>query len=279
MGRPRLAGLLVRCVLFAVLLPAAAVRVYIARRDDVGVFLLLGVCIALYVVVLFWGFVTIELRHLRAYRSFREQWARMDAGLVPDVPLVGAAVAAFEADPAVRKYTAELVGAGFHHAGDMGRSGAGEVMRVARVFLAPDGVTYLVVWCLRADCVGADVRIGLWPSRVRLTAETPFAGGAWVESANTEFTDRRPWVSPGSLIRSVPGVADPVEFYRDHASAVAVFAIEHALSATEHGSFAGYVQQQATRLEEYRRHRLDHPYSWGEHLRWYLQWSRQEYRG
>ena len=46
-----------------------------------------------------------------------------------------------------------------------------------------------------------------------------------------------------------------------------------------HERFDLYVRRQEALNEEERRLMVDDPYTWGDHLRWYLQTPRREYRG
>ena len=57
------------------------------------------------------------------------------------------------------------------------------------------------------------------------------------------------------------------------------FADEKGLTPARHERFEEYVRRQEIISEEERQYHSDHPYSWRDHLRWYLQWPRKEIRG
>jgi hypothetical protein len=74
-------------------------------------------------------------------------------------------------------------------------------------------------------------------------------------------------------------VTDPSVLVRRHAEAAARFADETGRSPLRHERFELYVRRQDAIHEDERQQFADHPYSWADHLRWYLQSPRREHRG
>jgi hypothetical protein len=84
---------------------------------------------------------------------------------------------------------------------------------------------------------------------------------------------------PGILHRVFPPTTDPIQFYQAHSAAVEEFAAREGLSLARHERMEEYVLRQKRISEEDYQFFRDHPYSLGDHLRWYLQWPRREQRG
>jgi hypothetical protein len=216
---------------------------------------------------------------IRMYRLTRRLYDRLHAA---DARPVEAAGDAGLDNPWVRKYTAELEAAGFARAGDLAWGPAGEAEVAARVFLAPDGVTYLAVSCLTRlrDVGGPGTDYRLWPGEVWFGVRTFFPDGQRVESTCGRSAGflrvRGPW---GHRLRVFPEVGDPVELAHLHAAEVVRFAAETGQAPLRHESFDGYVRRAATAHDEEQEAYAGRPYAWRDHLRWYFQWPRAEYRG
>jgi hypothetical protein len=196
------------------------------------------------------------------------------------VPLSAHEAATRLADPVSRKYLAELSTAGFVLIGGVAVLTRGEFGSLQRVFAAPDGITYLVLICYSHVARNPDLIMHLWPQFVLLKAYSFLTGGARIESASAlsyGFWKQR--VGPNNLIRFVRDVEDPIEFSSNHAAAAAAFATERGLTSTRHERFEDLFRRQAAIHEEQRHQYLDRSFTWSDHLRWYLQWPRKEFRG
>jgi hypothetical protein len=75
-----------------------------------------------------------------------------------------------------------------------------------------------------------------------------------------------------------PDVHDPAEFARLHMAMVAEFAEETGRRPVPHERFELVIRRHEASHEEERQRYVDHPYTWGDHLHWYLQRPRKEYR-
>jgi hypothetical protein len=172
--------------------------------------------------------------------------------------------------PSVRKYAADLEAAGFAHAGDWVRSPADETGSIRRVFRAPDGVTYLSLICRSR---------GVWPAAVEVQAQTFFPDGWRVESTNAP-ADGFWWgrTNAAHVFRVFPDAAEPLELFAGHAAEVARAAAKANRVPAPHERFERFIAYQEAICEEERRQWALHPYSWGDHLRWYIDRPRKEYR-
>ena len=89
--------------------------------------------------------------------------------------------------PPVRKYTADLVAAGFRDAGDLTANDPNSES-VFRLFFAPDGLSYLVVvFNFSSDMSNADW-VALWPAKVIFLASTYFSDEHCLTSTNQSGT-------------------------------------------------------------------------------------------
>src|SRR5438874_2890401 len=141
--RPRLPGLVGRWLTFAAALAAIGYGCYeLVEANHWPAAVLLGAW-GLFVAWMFSFFVRGEAQlFFTGHRRFRAGYTKLYEESVRLVPLTRAeADAGPELDnPWGRKLTADLLAAGFAHAGDM-RVEAGGTVSVFRVFHAPDGVT------------------------------------------------------------------------------------------------------------------------------------------
>jgi hypothetical protein len=270
-GRPRLLGLLIRFVLIVGIVFASAWMGYRAvvfhAKDRVGYFsitLLIGLR-------LLWVFLSTELGLLFTYRKERRAYAKVFDDPHRYATLTSDQATAFGDDPAIRKYTADLTSEGFVLMGDVVSTSVTDLSSGFRVFRAPDGFTYLVLICARKT---------LWPAYIRLKAQTFFQGGGRADSFSGEdFGYTRHPVGHDTLRCVFPAVTDPVRFYWQHTTAVETFATEKNLIPVRHERLEDYVRRQEVISEEVCQYFHAHPYSWGDHIRWYLQWPRWKQGG
>jgi hypothetical protein len=179
----------------------------------------------------------------------------------------------------VRKYTADLEAAGFVIAGDLVIDPQSFARSVLRVFRAPDGVTHFaLIFALTTAKDPAD-SFFTWPAQVSFVAHTIFADGGYAASINGRAQGyRRKRTGPEVQVRVFPDEKDPLEFVRKHAKAAAAFAQAGARRVLPNTDFADFVRRQDAMLDEEQRSCVGSPYTWGDHLRWYLQTPRRIFR-
>jgi hypothetical protein len=282
-GRPRLRGLLIRCLVLAAC-TAGVVAVFLAiaqaqlQIKPRLIWLILPVALAAAVGWFFWTFVVTELKLLFSFKSQRAEFADHYEKPARYAILTPNETSAFEDDPAVRKYTADLKAEGFLVTGDVEPIGGGTVYRT---FRAPDGVTYFVMICVRTQGDDPSTRHLVWYATVTFQAQTFFSGGGRVDSVNVAgaYGYLRYPPAPSVLLRVFPDVTDPLQLYWLHKEAADAFATEKGLTPRRHEQLEDYVRRQEAINDEERLYYHTRPYSWSDHLRWYLQLPRTEQHG
>jgi hypothetical protein len=280
LGQPRLVGLLVRCAVFAVLIAGLVAAVWWGVETEHWLALAAVAVWGWIVLMLAWFFVRTEAKLLFAgYRQFHTGYSRLYAEAVRVVPLARAAADARLANPTARKYAADLEAAGFTSLGDTQSEPPVSGDHAFRVFLAPDGVTYLTVIFTLSTHADPDQGFRMWPAGVAFLAHTYFPDGGRVSSMHGRHIGyRKKRSGPEHLVRLFTDVDDPVELVRRHREVVLDFAKETGRAPLPHERFDQYVRRQNENQEEERRLYADAPYTWGDHLHWYLQTPRREYR-
>jgi hypothetical protein len=281
LGKPRLAGLLGRCLVFGLALGGLGLIGYVLAQTEKWFWLLLLAVGLWWVPLLFVTFARNEARlWLVGFRLFHAIYAKLYEEAHRLGPPSPAAAKMVADDPRVRKYTADLEAAGFVRAGDLmtdpplGGEGA------FRVFRAPDGVTHLTLVCTFTTANDAEQAFHNWPCEVSFLAHTIFADGGYAASVSGRGNGyRRKRTGPEVLVRVFPDETDPQEFVRLHAKAAAEFAEETGRRARPQESFAEFARRQDAILEDERRFFHGNPYTWGDHLRWYLQRPRNVFLG
>jgi hypothetical protein len=280
LDRPRLGGLLARgagltgaCLVFgatSLVLVAGWVKV----PGLVGApGLMAAVLLTIAAARLLWKFFRHEARLLFSYRFLREAAAAEYAWPARYAVPTAEAASRLAADPAVCKHTADLAAEGFVVLCDVATEPVATARSAYRVFRAPDGVTYLALYCTHA---------GAWPAAVRPQAQTFFPGGGRVDTvgvATYGYGYRKYPTGPACLIRVDPAPGDPLDFYEAHRAAAEAFALENGLVPERHTGAEEYNRRQEAIGDEERQHFRTHPYSWADHLRVYLQLPRREQRG
>lgn len=280
LGKPRLARLLIRAGVLAPSLAAFGVGCF--WLWDAGRHLILAP-VVLMTIIVFWlsiTFVRIESRMWRfGYSQLNALYTEFDQESPRLVPLTHAESAAAEYDPLVRKYTADLTSAGFVLLGDARfvPENIGEVY--FRVFGAPNGTTYLAVVYQHSNTLEAGKVYRFWPAFTSFSCHTFLRGGGATASMNgPRHGYRRKRSGPECLVRVFPEMKDPVAFAQLHAEATAKFAADTGNTPLRQARFDEFVRLQNGLLDEERRLYADRPYTLGDHLHWYLQWPRREYR-
>jgi hypothetical protein len=151
----------------------------------------------------------------------------------------------------------------------------------ARSFLAPDKINYLTLACNLVQLGNVpENQFRIWPAQIVFRAQTFFSGGGRVDSVGPSiYSFWMPRVGHDVLLQVAKASADPIEFFQSHVESADQFAQERVLAPVPHKRFDDLIRSQEGIFEEERQYFLDHPYSWVNHLRWYLQWPRKETRG
>lgn len=280
LGRPRLRGLVLRSLIFAGLFTALVAGFWWAVGTERWAWLLVLVAASGLVSLLAWFFVRNEAAlWVQGYRQFHTRYRRQYEEAAKLVPVSRAVADEKLAQPAGRKYTADLGAAGFTLFGDVRPEPQVGGDGVIRVFLAPDGVTYLTVIVTlsthpdRAD--GFDV----WPAAVVFLAYTFFPDGGRVTSMHGRHIGyRAKRTGPEHVARLFVDADDPVELVRLHREAVLEYAKESGRAPLGHERFDQFLRRQNDLQDEEARLYADAPYTWGDHWHWYLQTLRREYR-
>jgi len=281
LDKPRLAGLLTRVLILVGLLAAfSSVSYWLWETNRVPMLAPVGPL----TVFLFWVlsiFLRTEIRVWRfGYKQLNALYAEFDQESPRLVPLTHSESAQAGNDPYARKFTADLIAAGFALLGDARLTPAGIGRVFYRVFGAPDGMTYLAVVHQSTNTLEAGKEYHFWPSFASFACHTFLRGGAAAASLNGQRHGyRRKRSGPERFVRVFPEKNDPVAFVQLHAEAVAKFVSETGNSPLRHARFEEYIRLQNALAEEERCLFADSPYTLGDHLHWYLQIPRREYRG
>jgi hypothetical protein len=278
-GKPRLAGLLIRGIIFSTLLVGLAALFLDAIDEEKWLLLILHGSFASWIVWLAFVFVRKEARSIfSGYRRFHKGYKRVCDETTKFVPVSRAEADKLLGHPWGRKYPSELEAAGCTHVGDIRSEPAVSEGGLTRVFLTPDGMTYLNVLFVTSTNRNAASGFLLWPASVLFLAYTYFPNGGRVSSLNGLHSGyRRKRSGKEQIVRLFPGLGDPVELLQRHAAAVEEHSQVIGLSPLRLLGFEAYLRRLSDDHEEHRRMYADCPYTWGDHIRWYLQMPRREY--
>ncbi|HSQ56872.1 MAG TPA: hypothetical protein VLM40_14110, partial [Gemmata sp.] len=176
-------------------------------------------------------------------------------------------------DPAVKKYTADLLAQGFTLMGDVVDGAVAQPTALYRTFRLPDGETYFVLTC-RFDQT--------WPGSIQFQGRTLLDDGGRVDTVaaeNGRYLYLRYPVASGVLSRYAPRITNPIELCSIHKDTVAEFSRLTNLFPVRQLSFEKFALLQKAVIEGEYAYYCVHPYSLRDHLRWCLQWPRREQRG
>jgi hypothetical protein len=282
LDQPRLDGLLVRVGLFCALFAGLGVAVHQLIQHHRSIWLLLLAAPAWCVLWLIAAFVQNEGRlWFRGYRLFRDRFTRLYETSLKHTALSRAEADARLDHPWARKYTAELESAGFTYAGDIQIEPDLNGDNLIRVFYAPDRTTYLNVLFCMSTSPDPVQSLRLWPAAVSFLAHTYYADGGRAASISGKASGYRKNRSGADcMLRVFPDTDDPVAFTRLHAAAAEAWAQENGRTPLRHEPFNLYLRRQDEIHQELQQVYAQTPcYTWGDHLHWYLQSPRREFRG
>jgi hypothetical protein len=246
LGKPRLAALFLRVMIFAVLFVALGAGGYWAWDSGHSLwFFPLGLLVLIFSWLL-WQFVKIE-RHFwcNGWAQFRAMYSKLNDESPKLVPATSIEQSGAASDAYIRKYTAELIAAGFIPLGDVRFEPviAGEL--AGRIFAAPDGTTYLGALFQSTNRFDPVKEYRYWPAAVSFVCHTYLTGGGYAASMNgPRHGYRRKRTGPECLSRVFPDEHDPIEFAQLHAEAVAKFVAETGNAAQRHLRFEEYLRRQ-----------------------------------
>jgi hypothetical protein len=281
LDKPRLAGLLKRSLMFLTLIAVLGFALF----DFVGREWWLGLVpialLGLFVLWVAWQFAKNEFQLLFAgYGEFRSRYAQNYEQAVKVVPL-----ARMEAEPRLdnpwaRKYTAELESAGFRYAGDCRLEPELQGDCVIRIFFAPDGVSYLNLLFSMSTSAESETSSRMWPACVGFLAHTFFTDGGMASSINgSNGGFRKKRTGPEYRTRVFVDADAPIDFARLHAVFAEEFANETGQTPLRQEGVDAYLRRHNALHDQERQLFMDDPYTWGDHLRWYLQAPRREFLG
>ncbi len=281
LGKPRLAGLLWRSVFLTAAVAMLGIGGY--WLWEAGRLLMLAP-LAFLMIIHSWLlilFVWIESRVWSVgHAQLRALYAEFDQESPGLIPLTSAESARAGSDPFLRKYTADLAAAGFVLLGDARLVPASVGAVFFRVFGAPDGTTYLAIVQQSSNTLEGGKELRFWPAFASFVCHTFLRGGGYAASMNgPRHGYRRKRSGPECLVRVFPEEEDPAVFARRHAEAVARFAEQTGDQPLRTARFEEYTRHLNALSDEERRLYADSPYTLGDHLHWYLQILRREYRG
>jgi hypothetical protein len=279
---PRLGGLLLRLLLFTV---AFALGVNMAAfLLATGLWYLLAFPV-LWILLFGWLFTAFVGQQLRLFfrgrAAFHRAYSRVYAKYSRILPLPPEEAVPRLDNPWARKYTAELLAVGCTHTGLYRLEDEAAGRNVISLFLAPDGVTYVIVMVLLGGSApGHEPVVHLnWPALVNLWSETWFVDGARFASINSRHEgNRRKLTGPEMQMRVFRDVTDPAELLHRHTEAMRRFAAATGREPARHTSAAEFIRLHEHIQEVYRQLYKKAPYTWTDHLYWYLGLVRRAYR-
>ncbi len=226
----------------------------------------------------FWVLLKIEYRFLfKAYAQFRTMYQTMHETTPRIVALSTQESKLFEENLAVRKHTADLLTAGYRLIGDLQQT-PGANGGVNRVFQAPDEVSYLGLFFLSGPPSAETDGHAFWPANVTFFAHTFFTDGGWaVSMSGRSHGFRKKRTGSECSIRIFPDATDPLKFAVMHAAAAERFAMSTSRQACRNLPFEEYIRRQQAITDEAMAIFQEYPYTWSDHIHWYLQRIRKEY--
>jgi hypothetical protein len=174
-------------------------------------------------------------------------------------------------DPAVRKFTRDVLDAGFDFVGDVASVPLDRAEVIYRIFHAPDRVTSMALICYTHNLSGGE-GYAMWPAMVTFECQTFFSDGGRIDSVNHgSHPSYAREHAPSTRLLAFPDATDPVSLYRAHRAAVDAAEGETSATPLRHEAFDIYLRRQEAISEAEVRGFAAHSYSWWDHLRWYLQ--------
>ncbi len=278
---PRLGGLLSRFAFFSALLGAIGLGAWWSYQEKNWLLLTFAAFASGPLLLLFFFFLRNEWRLWElGFRRFRAAYGKLYSEATRHIALKRVEADAVLENPWTRKYTADLESAGFRYAGDIRLESTHAVGQgIFRAFFGLDGCSYLTVFFHLATPEDQDPHFKNWPAAVAFLGHTFFADGGYVTCVSGRSVGyRKKRTGPEHLMQIFPDVDDPVEFARLHAVTAARFGRDTSRRSLPHQPFDYYLRKLGELSDEERRLFVDHPYSRGDHLHWYLQSIRSTYR-
>ncbi len=270
--RPRGAAL-VRRLAAAVLIPFLAAVMFIVGDE----FEQPGWFLPPFVMLVPWACFTFAFMRLEYQRLFTlypqyRAWYKWRFSVVER-----AAVLSFEGarqwtiNPAVRKLSADLDAAGFVRVGDFSTFSEAVSTGVTRAYYAPDGHTYVLLYFHFETEPGPD-QMQLWPAAVGTVCRTYLSAGTRCDTSSVEsYLGRLGRKEPAVRRQVLPTTTHAVEVFEAHAKLIGACMVESDESTLALEPLEDYLVRHAAVAEGRNALYLKRPYSWRDHLRWYLQ--------
>ena len=269
-GQPRLGRLFLRCAVLTAYTSIIAFIVFMVvqgppRRYAILFFVGLGLA-PLY------RFIVNEYNHLFPALNARRAWYEEYFRRSPRYEVVPPTdPKPWLRDAYFRKLAAEVLEAGFVHAGDVVTFPAESADIIHCTFLAPDGVSYLVLRFQFAVGSGTE-RLCVWPANCVTLCQTFDSKGRCFETLNCETVlSSLNRADPATNRLIFPPDVHPLAVFDGHSEAVIHWAKESKASLCPHGAFNQFVARQTALFDHERQIYQEHPYCWRDHIRWYLQ--------
>lgn len=269
---PRVRGVLLRCGILAGLAALTVGAFALGVGFDLPVCGVLSLAFGCFTLTVAGCFVTAEFPYLFGnYYATRLRYNDMYRRVEQYDPVPPDAPAPWRTDPTIRKLTAEMIEAGYTYFADAISVPAERAEQVHRIFRAPDGISYLVLAFQFASNHGED-RLPVWPTRYCVLCQTFAENGDRFETTDFQPTLvglRR--VDPTCRVLVVPGGTSPIDTHRAHVKAAAGWLAEEGERPLRHEPADAYIDRQEEISAQQRRVYRAWPYSWDDHIRWYLQ--------
>lgn len=265
-------GLLVLCAIMVALVATLGTIACLIPAADWGICFYIGVIPFMWVVFTF-SLTVIKTAHDAFWVTYLETRVRYHAHYHTFVRFapIPPRDQPWLTDPVVRKVTTTLLHAGFTHAGDYALVPIDSAICVQRAFLARDGVTYL---CVGFNYAGGDgtARWLVWPATFGCFCLTRDSEGRYFQTLlyDTPLTVLKR-EDPIARWLVLPESTRPLALFDAHVKAVELWVRESGAELLKHEPFEKCVVQLADSANHERDAYSARPYSWQEHVRWYLQ--------
>ncbi|MFO0930185.1 MAG: hypothetical protein U0736_24695 [Gemmataceae bacterium] len=270
-----------RGMLFAlVAAPLVAALVQFGSEWTAWPTLLLFTLLMMVIGVLGTVFVGYELFLLGdVFRPIRRGYSRLYAAVPHPVAVTPEAGASLD-HPVGAKLSGDLEAAGCTHLVDYRLdppAGGGEL--VARVYRTADATTTVQLMLFTASPAGEKVVQRMWPADARLLVVTRFRDGSrCLTMCGHLYGFRRKLSGPESREQVLPEDTAVDEMLRQHRQMTESFAIERNTTPASLESADDFVRQYQEAIDEDRRLYGTRPYTFGDHLHWWLQIRRRAYQ-
>lgn len=279
--RPRLGGLVWRLAFFALVTTPLVLLMVSLEDKRVACLTLLFMVLALSLVMVFFaGFLACELcAPLYLYWRLRRIYRHVYAATPRVVPLTPEEAATRLDHPWARKLSGDLEAAGCTHLGDFHFDPPAGGEMVTRIYRTADPGTIVQLLLQTSTPPTEKVVYRMWPAEVILAVGTWFRDGSRCGTVCGERLGfRRKLTGPESREQVLPEGTALEEVLRRHRQMTESFARDGNRTPEPVESADDVVRLYQETIKEDRRLYGARPYTFGDHLHWWLQIRRREYR-